>query len=102
MGTRERVRLPGSGLLGSPAVSSHLLTSRGSRMAVVLELGKKSMSRDMTGVRNRPSEVRASKDALKDQSAERRPNQWVGSFTNMSEQDRHELADVLEAELARL
>lgn len=35
------------------------------------------------------------------QSSERRPNQKVGSFTNMSEKERHELADVLEAEVER-
>jgi hypothetical protein len=34
-------------------------------------------------------------------TVERRPNQKVGSFTNMSDQDRHELADMLEAEFAR-
>jgi hypothetical protein len=36
------------------------------------------------------------------QSAGCRPNQKVGSFTNMSEQERHELAGILEAELDAL
>jgi len=70
-------------------------------MAAVLKLVE-YVSHDMFEVRKRVSKTRASKAALKAQSVGRRPNQKVGSFTNMSEQDRHELADMLEAELARL
>lgn len=70
-------------------------------MAAVLKLVE-PVSHDMFEVRKRVSKVRASKTAPKAHSVERRPNQKVGSFTNMSEQDRHELADMLEAELARL
>jgi hypothetical protein len=61
-----------------------------------------SVSHDMFEVRKRASKTHASKSDPKAQSVGRRPNQKVGSFTNMSEQDRHELADMLEAELARL
>lgn len=43
----------------------------------------------------------APKPSHRDVSA-RRPNQVVGSFTDMSEADRKELADLLEAELAHL
>lgn len=70
-------------------------------MAAVLKFVE-SVSHDMFEVRKRVSKIRASKATPKAQSAGRRPNQKVGSFTNMSEQDRHELADMLEAELARL
>jgi hypothetical protein len=70
-------------------------------MAAVLKFVE-SMSRDMFGVRKRPSKIRASKAAPTAHSAGRRPNQKVGSFTNMSEQERHELAGMLEEELARL
>jgi hypothetical protein len=70
-------------------------------MAAVLTLVE-SVSHDTLEVRKRVSKVRASKAAPKAQSVGRRPNQKVGSFTNLSEQERHELADMLEAELARL
>ncbi len=70
-------------------------------MAAVLKFIE-SVSHDMLDVRKRVSKIRASKATPNAQSVGRRPNQKVGSFTNMSEQDRHELADMLEAELARL
>jgi hypothetical protein len=70
-------------------------------MAAVLKLVQ-SVSHDMFEVRKRMPKIRASKPAPKAQSLGRRPNQKVGSFTKMSDQDRHELADMLEAELARL
>ncbi len=61
-----------------------------------------SMSRDMYRVCKHPSKIHALKAAPTARSAGRRPNQKVGSFTNMSEQERHELAEMLETELARL
>jgi|AntRauTorckE5430_2_1112549.scaffolds.fasta_scaffold99364_2 hypothetical protein len=70
-------------------------------MAAVLKFIE-SMSRVVFGERKRPSKIRAPKAAPTAQTAGRRPNQKVGSFTNMSEQERHELADMLEVELARL
>lgn len=70
-------------------------------MAAVLKFVE-SVSHDMSKLRKRVSKIRASKAAPKAKSVGRRPNQKVGSFTNMSEQDRHELADMLEVELARL
>lgn len=70
-------------------------------MAAVLKFIE-SVSHDMLEVHKRVSKIRVSKAAPKAQSVGRRPNQKVGSFTNMSEQDRQELADMLEAELARL
>lgn len=52
---------------------------------------------------NKPSSAtRVSKTAQVVKPAKRRANQRIGSFTNMSEQEGHDLADMLEAELARL
>ncbi len=70
-------------------------------MAAVLKFVE-SVSHDIFEMGKRLSKLRASKAAPKTQSVGRRPNQKVGSFTNMSEQDRHELADMLQVKLARL
>tara|TARA_R110000850_G_scaffold69388_1_gene154124 strand:- start:379 stop:591 length:213 start_codon:yes stop_codon:yes gene_type:complete len=70
-------------------------------MAAVLKFVE-AVSHDTFQVRKRVSKISAYKASPKAQSVGRRPNQKVGSFTNMSDQDRHELADMFEAELARL
>jgi len=72
-----------------------------SKMAAVMKFVE-SMSQGMFEVRKRTPKVRVSELARKTQSAGRRPNQKVSSFNTMSERDRIELADMLEAELARL
>ena len=70
-------------------------------MPAVLKFSESKPQRTLK-VHKPARKVRAAEAAPQDQSVKRRPNQKVGSFTNMSEQERRELADMLEAELARL